>query len=121
VLLHALTDALLGALALRDIGHHFPDTDPAYKGADSSLLLTQAYQLVQAKGWQLGNADCTLVAEQPKLNPHIPRMQARIASLLGCAEEDISIKATTHEQMGAFGRKEGMAAYASVLVHRIDG
>lgn len=118
VLLHALTDALLGALALRDIGYHFPDTDPSYKGADSTLLLRDAYRLLTDKGWRIGNADCTLVAEAPKLNPHIPAMQQRIAEVLDCPTDRISIKATTHEKMGAFGRKEGMAAFATVLIYK---
>jgi 2-C-methyl-D-erythritol 2,4-cyclodiphosphate synthase len=116
-LLHALTDALLGALALRDIGYHFPDTDPRYKGADSMLLLRDAYQMVLDAGWQLANADCTIVAEQPKINPHIPHMQARIAHTLAVQENQISIKATTHEKMDAFGQQEGIGVYATALVY----
>ncbi|MBX3102284.1 MAG: 2-C-methyl-D-erythritol 2,4-cyclodiphosphate synthase [Bacteroidetes bacterium] len=117
VLLHALTDALLGALALRDIGFHFPDTDPRYKGADSLLLLRDAYRLVRKEGWLLANADCTLVAERPKINPHIPLMQERIAHTLEVEPGQISIKATTHEQMDAFGREEGIGAYATALIY----
>lgn len=118
VLLHAITDALLGAVNLRDIGFHFPDTDPAYKGADSTILLRDAYALVREKGYTLGNMDCTLIAEKPKLNPHIPAMQATIANVLEVSPDCISIKATTHEKTDATGREESMVAQAVVLVYR---
>jgi 2-C-methyl-D-erythritol 2,4-cyclodiphosphate synthase len=116
-LLHALTDALLGALALRDIGYHFPDTDPRYKGADSRVLLRDAYALVRQKGWLLANADCTIVAERPKINPHIPAMQALMSQDLQVAPDQISIKATTHEKMDAFGQEQGIGVYATALLY----
>lgn len=116
VLLHAITDALLGAVNLRDIGFHFPDTDPQYKGADSTILLRDAYALVKDKGYVLGNMDCTIIAEKPKINPHIPAMQRVIADLLEVDVDVISIKATTHEKTDATGREESMVAQAVVLV-----
>ena len=116
VLLHAITDALLGAVNLRDIGFHFPDTDPRYKGADSTILLRDAYALVKEKGYRLGNMDCTLIAEKPKINPHIPAMQQVIAELLEAEMDQISIKATTHEKTDATGREESMVAQAVVLL-----
>lgn len=116
VLLHAIADALLGALNLRDIGFHFPDTDPRYKGADSKVLLRDAYALVKAKGYRLGNLDCTIIAEKPKLNPHVPAMQAIIAGLLDTDTDTISIKATTNEQTDAVGRGESMIVHAVALV-----
>lgn len=120
VLLHAITDALLGALALGDIGAHFPDTDPSYKGADSRVLLNEAYALILEKGYELGNLDATVIAEQPKLRPHIIEIRESIAGLLGCAIENVSVKATTSEQMGFAGRKEGMIAQAVVLLNKKD-
>lgn len=116
VLLHALTDALLGAVALGDIGQHFPDTDPRYKNADSRVLLRDAYKLVLAKGCRLGNADMTVVAEQPKLARLTAEMRENIASDLETPVERISVKATTSEQLGFCGREEGIAAYAVVLI-----
>lgn len=116
VLLHAITDALLGAVNLRDIGYHFPDTDPRYAGADSRLLLRDAYALVRGQGYRLGNLDCTLIAEQPKLNPHIPAMQEVIAGLLDATPGQVSIKATTHETTGPTGRQESIVAHAVALV-----
>ncbi|MEZ4685130.1 MAG: 2-C-methyl-D-erythritol 2,4-cyclodiphosphate synthase [Bacteroidia bacterium] len=116
VLLHAITDALLGAVNLRDIGFHFPDTDPRYKGADSKILLRDAFALVKEKGYVLGNMDCTIIAEKPKINPHIPAMQAIIAGILEASTDQISIKATTHEKTDATGREESMVAQAVVLV-----
>jgi 2-C-methyl-D-erythritol 2,4-cyclodiphosphate synthase len=116
VLLHAIADALLGALALRDIGHHFPDTDPQWAGADSRALLRGCYDLVKEQGYQLGNLDCTLVAERPKLNPHIPEMQACIAEILAAQPDQISLKATTSESMGFVGRREGIAAHCVALL-----
>lgn len=115
-LLHSITDALLGSLALGDIGTHFPDTDPAYKGADSSLLLQKAYHLIKDRGYILVNTDVTVVAEFPKLNPHILKMRKRVAEILSCSENQISIKATTSEKMGFVGREEGIAVHAVVLV-----
>ena len=116
VAIQALGDALLGAAALRDIGYHFPDTDPRYKGIDSKKLLREVANLLDQKGYAFGNADITICAEAPKLNPHIPEMQATLAECLACAPDDISIKATTTEQLGFTGRREGIAAYAVVLI-----
>src|SRR5690554_1845420 len=118
VLLHAITDALLGALALGDIGKHFPDTDPTYKDVDSRVLLRDAYKLVQQKGYELGNLDATLVVQEPKLRPYIDDMRALIAQDLNANLEDISVKATTSEWMGFTGRKEGISASAVVLVFK---
>ncbi len=118
VVLHALCDALLGAACLRDIGYHFPDTDPRYKGIDSKKLLAETIRLVNEKGYTFGNADITICAEQPKLNPHIPAMQEAIAACLGCDIDQVSIKATTTEKLGYTGRGEGIAAYATVLISK---
>ncbi|MEI6554412.1 MAG: 2-C-methyl-D-erythritol 2,4-cyclodiphosphate synthase [Paludibacter sp.] len=118
VLIHALCDALLGAANLRDIGFHFPDTAGEYKNIDSKILLMETMLLLRAKGYELGNADCTVCAEQPKLNPHIPAMQACLAEVLGVDSDSISIKATTTEKLGFVGRKEGIAAYATVLIYK---
>ena len=118
VALHALCDALLGALALGDIGQHFPDTDAAYKGADSCVLLQRVYQLITAKGWQLGNADITIVAQVPKILPYREQMQQRIAQVMNVAPDKISVKATTTEKLGFAGRKEGIAAQAIVLLEK---
>ncbi|MBK8580656.1 MAG: 2-C-methyl-D-erythritol 2,4-cyclodiphosphate synthase [Flavobacteriales bacterium] len=118
VLLHALCDALLGALALGDIGSHFPDTDPAYKGADSRKLLAAVVKLINDKGWNVGNVDCTVVLERPKLRPHIDGMRTVIAELLGVALDAVSVKATTNEKMGFAGREEGVCAYAVALLER---
>jgi len=119
VLLHALTDALLGAVALGDIGFWFPDSDAQWQGADSGQLLQAAYAKVQEAGYQLANVDLTVLAEQPKLAPHIQAIRARISELLGCSVAAISVKATTTEKLGFVGREEGIAALASVLVERI--
>jgi 2-C-methyl-D-erythritol 2,4-cyclodiphosphate synthase len=116
VALHALSDALLGALALGDIGHYFPDTDPQWQGADSGTLLAAIYQDVTAAGWQLGNADITVICQAPKLAPHIGAMRQRIADLLNCEVGQVSVKATTTEKLGFTGRKEGIAVQAVVLV-----
>ncbi len=116
VALHALSDALLGALALGDIGHYFPDTDPQWKGADSGKLLAAIYQDVTAAGWQLGNADLTVICQAPKLAPHIGAMRQRIAYLHRCSPAQISVKATTTEKLGFTGRKEGIAVQAVVLL-----
>ncbi|MBF0136060.1 MAG: 2-C-methyl-D-erythritol 2,4-cyclodiphosphate synthase [Magnetococcales bacterium] len=116
VLLHAVCDALLGAAGLGDIGHHFPDTDPTFKGIDSTLLVEQVmHQLVQA-GWQVINLDTTILCQKPKLAPYMPHMQSRIAALLRVEPAQINIKATTTEKMGFVGRQEGMAAMAVVLL-----
>ena len=116
VLLHAICDALLGALALRDIGYHFPDTDPKYKGADSKVLLREVLRLVRERGYEVGNVDATVIAERPKINPHIPSMVTIIADILEVEEECISLKATTNEKMGFAGREEGIAAMAVALL-----
>lgn len=117
LLLHALTDAILGALALGDLGHFFPDTNPAFKGADSSDLLLYVWQNeVANKGYRLGNADITLVGERPKLAPYIADIRDHIAALLTVSAEQISVKATTSEKMGFTGRREGLAAFAVVLL-----
>ena len=116
VALHALSDALLGALALGDIGHYFPDTDPQWQGADSGTFLAAIYQDVTAAGWQLGNADITVICQAPKLAPHIGAMRQRIADLLDCEVGQVSVKATTTEKLGFTGRKEGIAVQAVVLV-----
>ena len=116
VAIHALCDALLGAAALRDIGYHFPDTDPQYKGIDSCLLLRHVIKLLDEKGYRLGNCDITICAERPKLNPHIPAMQQQLAECMGCEPGQVSIKATTTEKLGYTGRGEGIAAYAVALI-----
>jgi 2-C-methyl-D-erythritol 2,4-cyclodiphosphate synthase len=116
VLLHAICDAMLGALALRDIGFHFPDTDMAYKNADSKQLLQRCYELVLEKGYTLGNIDSTICAQRPKINLHIQSMQECIAAVLHCKAERISIKATTTEKLGFVGREEGISAHAVVLL-----
>lgn len=118
VVIHALCDALLGAANLRDIGYHFPDTDPKYKGIDSRKLLREVWELLKSKEYSFGNADITICAERPKINPHIPNMQKEIAQCLSCDEEDISIKATTTEKLGFTGREEGISAYATVLIEK---
>ena len=120
VLLHAITDALLGALALGDIGTHFPDTDPDYKNADSLVLLKNAYQLILNRGYVLSNLDATVVAEAPKLNPVIPDMRDKIAGALNSDKDCVSIKATTSEKMGFIGRGEGIAAQAVVLIKKTE-
>ena len=116
VAIHALCDALLGAAALRDIGFHFPDSDPRYKGIDSRVLLREVMKLLNEKGYRLGNCDITICAEQPKMNPHIPAMQAQLAECMGCDPGQVSIKATTTERLGYTGRGEGIAAHAVALI-----
>ena len=116
VLIHAICDALLGAANLRDIGYHFPDTAGEYAGIDSKILLSRTMALLRDAGYELGNIDATVVAEQPKLNPHIADMQHTMADVMGVPTADISIKATTSERMGFVGRREGIAAYAVALI-----
>jgi 2-C-methyl-D-erythritol 2,4-cyclodiphosphate synthase len=118
VLLHAITDALLGAAGLGDIGTHFPPSDPAFKDADSRMLLQVAATRVRAAGWQIGNIDSTLVAERPRLGPHIPAMRAAIATVLELSEAQVSVKAKTTEGLGFTGTGEGMAAYAVALLEQ---
>jgi 2-C-methyl-D-erythritol 2,4-cyclodiphosphate synthase len=118
VVLHALADALLGAAALGDIGKHFPDTDPEFKGADSRELLRHVYKIVQDKGYKLVNADITIVAQAPKMAPHIPAMCSNIAEDLQTEIDQINVKATTTEKLGFEGRKEGIAVHAVVLIQR---
>ncbi|PST84794.1 2-C-methyl-D-erythritol 2,4-cyclodiphosphate synthase [Pedobacter yulinensis] len=116
VLLHAICDALLGAANLRDIGFHFKNTDSRWKGISSLVLLEETTKLLAEKNWAIGNIDAMLCLEAPKINPHIPAMQKNIAAAAGISEEDISIKATTNEQMGFIGREEGVVAYAVCLI-----
>jgi 2-C-methyl-D-erythritol 2,4-cyclodiphosphate synthase len=118
VVLHALSDALLGAAALGDIGKHFPDTDPEFKGADSRVLLRHVYGIVQAKGYCLVNADITIIAQAPKMAPYIADMCANIADDLQVAVDCINVKATTTEKLGFEGRKEGIAVQAAVLIEK---
>ena len=121
VLIHALCDALLGAANMRDIGFHFPDTDTEYKNIDSKILLMKTMLLLRSKAYEFGNADCTICAEQPKINPHVEAMQNCLAQIMGVSGDDISIKATTNEKMGFIGRKEGIAAYVTVLIYKKQG
>lgn len=116
VLVHVICDALLGAANLRDIGYQFPDTDGAYKDIDSKILLKKTVALLIEKGYSIGNIDATICAEQPKLNPHITEMKSVLSEVMNIEEEDLSIKATTTEKLGFVGRKEGIAAYATVLI-----
>lgn len=116
VLTHAIMDAMLGALSLGDIGLYFPPTDPQWAGADSLMLLSKVNQLIRDKGWQVGNIDSVVVAERPKLKPHIQTMRDAIATVLQVKPDQIGIKATTNEKLGPVGREEGIAAYAVVLL-----
>lgn len=116
VVLHALADALLGALALGDIGHHFPDTDAAFKGIDSRILLRKVFAEVQSAGFAIGNVDITILAQAPKMAPHIGAMRQCIADDLGCALSQVNVKATTTEKLGFVGRKEGIAVEAVALL-----
>ena len=118
VLLHALTDALLGAAALGDIGRHFPDTDERYRGISSLILLEKAYTLVKERGYSLGNADMVLILQKPKLKEYIPSMEENIAGALSCEKERISVKATTEEGLGFTGQGEGVSAKAIVLLEK---
>ncbi len=116
VLIHAICDALLGAANMRDIGYHFPDTDPALKGIDSKILLAETVQLIKEKGFGIGNIDSTIALEKPKLKDLIPVMQRTLAEVIGIDSEDIAIKATTTEKLGFVGQEDGIAAYATVLI-----
>ena len=118
VVIHALCDALLGAANMRDIGYHFPDTAGEYAGIDSKSLLRKVTQLLAEKGYRIGNADITICAERPKLNPHVPAMKEAMATCMGIETDDISIKATTTEKLGFTGREEGISAYAVVLIEK---
>lgn len=119
VLLHAICDALLGAANLRDIGYHFSNKDERWKGISSIVLLQQVIKLLAEKGWSVGNIDAMVCLEAPKINPHIPAMKTNIAEAINISEEDISIKATTNEQMGFIGRQEGVVAYAVCLIEKL--
>lgn len=119
VLMHAVMDALLGALALGDIGGQFPDSDPAYAGADSFVLLVRVVDLVRTHGWRVGNIDATVIAQAPKLKPYIEQMRGRIAAACKIQPGDVSVKATTEEHMGFTGREEGISAHAVCLLERI--
>ncbi|WP_017729622.1 2-C-methyl-D-erythritol 2,4-cyclodiphosphate synthase [Halalkalibacterium ligniniphilum] len=121
VLLHTVADAALGAIGEGDIGKHFPDTDPTFKDADSGKLLEHVWKLVKEKGYKLGNIDCTIIAQAPKMAPHIPAIRARIAALLEADETQINVKATTTENLGFTGRKEGIAAQAVILLQQNNG
>jgi len=118
VLLHAICDALLGAANLRDIGFHFKNTDPRWKGISSIILLQESVKLLREKGYEIGNIDAMICLEAPKINPHIPQMQQNIADAIGISADDISIKATTNELMGFIGREEGVVAYAVCLIEK---
>lgn len=118
VLLHAISDAILGALALGDIGVHFPPSDNKYKNIDSKILLREVVLLMEAKGYEIANIDATIIAERPKMNPHIPLMRQVIATILKTDKDEISIKATTSEKLGFTGREEGIAASAVVLLQK---
>lgn len=119
VLIHAICDALLGALALRDIGFHFSDQDPQFKGIDSKILLQRAYEMVQSKQFGIVNIDATVILETPKVNPHIEQMQKVLCPLLGLHPSELSIKATTHEKVDSFGEKRAIKAYAAALLYKL--
>ena len=116
VLIHALIDAILGALALGDIGQHFPDTDQRWQGANSRLLLTHIVRIMDEQGYKLGNADITIVAEQPKMMPHLDAMRDNLSADIGCQLDQLNVKATTTEKLGFVGRKEGISCHAVVLL-----
>jgi len=115
-LTHAIMDAMLGALSLGDIGHYFPPSDPQWAGANSLVLLTQVHQLIRQQGWEIGNIDSVVVAERPKLKPHIAQMRDKLATVLSVQPNQIGIKATTNEKLGPTGREEGICAYVVVLL-----
>lgn len=116
VLIHAICDSLLGAANMRDIGYHFPDTSASTLGMDSKVILAKVIDLIATKGYKVGNIDATVCAERPKINPHVPAMKACLAHVMGCDEDQVSIKATTTERLGFTGREEGISAYAVALV-----
>jgi 2-C-methyl-D-erythritol 2,4-cyclodiphosphate synthase len=120
VLLHTIADACLGAIGEGDIGKHFPDTDPAFKGADSAKLLSHVWELVEQKGYQLTNVDCTIIAQMPKMAPYIEQMKNRISELLHAVPGQVNVKATTTEKLGFTGRGEGIAAQAVILIQKIE-
>ncbi len=120
VLIHAISDALLGAANMRDIGYHFPDTSEATLDMDSKIILRKTVELLAAQGYRVGNIDATVCAERPKLNPHIPAMQQCLAEVMGCHADQISIKATTTERLGFTGREEGISAYAVALISKVE-
>ena len=120
VAIHALCDAILGALTIGDIGYHFPDTDPAYKGADSKILLSRVCEMMRSRCYEIGNVDITICAERPKMRPHIDDMRRSLARVMECAVEDVSVKATTTERLGFTGREEGISAMAVVLLREKD-
>ncbi len=119
VLIHVICDALLGAANKRDIGYHFSDKDPKFKGIDSKILLKEVVAIIGQDGWSIGNIDSTICLQRPKINPYIPEMKSCLAKVMNISEEDISIKATTTEKLGFVGRQEGVSAYAVVLISRI--
>lgn len=121
VVLHAIADALLGALALGDIGRHFPDDDPAWEGADSRVILGRVIRFVRERGWAPGNVDVVVIAELPRLAPHIEAMRRSIAAVLDCPRENVSVKATTYEGLGPLGGAEGIAAHAVITVVPVEG
>ncbi|MCA6079008.1 2-C-methyl-D-erythritol 2,4-cyclodiphosphate synthase [Fulvivirga sedimenti] len=116
VLIHVICDALLGAANLRDIGYHFSDTDPAYRGIDSKILLKNVVNMLSEKGWEIQNVDTVICLQRPKVNPHIPEMKEVLAAVMGVNADQVSIKATTSEKMGFVGREEGITAYATALI-----
>ena len=118
VLIHAICDAILGAANMRDIGYHFPDTSPEFKGADSKVLLRRVIELIGQRGYRVGNIDATICAERPKINPHIPAMQQCLSQVMGIDIDAVSIKATTTEMLGFTGREEGISAYAVALIEK---
>lgn len=118
VLIHVICDAILGAANLRDIGFHFADTDPQFKGIDSKILLADVIKLITDKGYRIGNIDATICLQRPKINPHVPEMKSVLAKVMGIDEEDVSIKATTTEKLGFVGKEEGVSAYAVVLLEK---
>ncbi|PQA60776.1 2-C-methyl-D-erythritol 2,4-cyclodiphosphate synthase [Siphonobacter curvatus] len=120
IICHVICDALLGAANLRNIGYHFSDKDPQWKGVDSKLLLARVLEMIREKGYEVGNVDVTVVLQEPKLNPHIPAMKAVLAEVMQVDEEELSIKATTSEHLGFVGKKEGIAAHAVALIVRAD-
>ncbi|MDN3205020.1 2-C-methyl-D-erythritol 2,4-cyclodiphosphate synthase [Algoriphagus sediminis] len=118
VLIHVICDAVLGAANMRDIGYHFSDQDPKFKGIDSKILLKEVMDLVRKEGYEIGNIDTTICLQKPKINPHIPAMKKCLSEVMNVAEEDISIKATTTERLGFVGREEGVSAYCAALIYK---